>query len=104
MIWFAIAGGCGAGFTLLGVYAWRRKKPMWFWSGSTVEEAQIADVPAYNRANGRMWLAFSLSFWASAILGFWSEALATALVAGDCLVGVPVLALAYHRILARHRA
>ena len=44
-------------FTILGVYAWRRKKPMWFWSGSEVKEREISDVKAYNKANGIMWLA-----------------------------------------------
>ena len=44
-------------FTILGVYAWRRKKPTWFWSGSEVKEREISDVKAYNKANGIMWLA-----------------------------------------------
>ena len=56
-------------FTGLGVFAWRRKKPMWFWSGSEVKEREIRDVAAYNRANGIMWLTFSGVFWIAAVLG-----------------------------------
>ena len=42
-------------FTGIGIYAWKRKKPMWFWSGSTVKESEISDIAAYNKANGIMW-------------------------------------------------
>lgn len=35
-------------FTSIGIYAWRRKKPMWFWAGDTVSEDEITDVRAYN--------------------------------------------------------
>ena len=46
--WLLIMAPCSAVFTAIGVYAWHRKKPMWFWSGSTVKESEIADIPAYN--------------------------------------------------------
>ncbi|WP_155829787.1 hypothetical protein [Butyrivibrio sp. AC2005] len=49
---------------------------MWFWSGQTVEEDEIADVKAYNRANGIMWIAFSLLMWISTVLAFSSMKLA----------------------------
>ena len=45
-------------FTGVGIFAWTRKKPMWFWSGSTVKKSEITDVRAYNRANGIMWICF----------------------------------------------
>ena len=66
MILFSIALLCGALFTGIGIFAWRRKKPMWFWSGSPVRKEDLSDVPAYNRANGKMWLVFSAAFWGSA--------------------------------------
>ena len=68
LIFVMTVWGCAAVFTGLGVYAMRRKKPMWFWSGSTVSEKEIADIPAYNRANGIMWLAYSLLYWASGVM------------------------------------
>lgn len=43
---------------------------MWFWSVSPVEETEIADIPAYNRANGIMWIVFSIPLWLSA---FWAS-------------------------------
>ena len=81
-------------FTGIGIYAWRRKKPMWFWSGSTVKESEISDVAAYNRANGIMWLVFSLILWGSTVLG--------AIIAG-CLIGVPILPIVYGKIYRKFK-
>lgn len=47
----------------LGIYAWKRKEPMWFYAGSRINEEEISDVVAYNKANGYMWLGFSLTLW-----------------------------------------
>ena len=57
-------------FTGLGIYAWKRTEPMWFWSGSSVSAEEISDVKAYNRANGIMWITFSMAFWIPIILSF----------------------------------
>ena len=68
IIWLVIMVPVSALLTGLGIFAWKRQKPMWFWSGQTVEEDEIADVKAYNRANGMMWIMFSLLMWIST---FW---------------------------------
>ena len=68
-IWLIIMVPCSALFTGIGIYALRCKKPMWFWAGSKVEEYEITDIPKYNRANGIMWIAYSLVFWAGSLLG-----------------------------------
>ena len=94
---------CAAAFTALGVFAWRRKKPMWFWSGSEVKPWQIKDVPAYNRSNGIMWLVFSLGFWAAAILGLFDVPAAGVLVMIVCLIGIPGLVIAYNRIYRKFK-
>lgn len=95
---------CAATFTALGIFAWKRKKPMWFWSGSEVKAWQLRDVPAYNRANGIMWLVFSLGFWASAVLGCFNVPAAGILVMVSCLVGIPGLVIAYNRIYKKYKA
>ena len=82
-------------FTGIGIYAWRRKKPMWFWSGSTVKESEISDVAAYNRANGIMWLVFSLILWGSTVLG--------AMIIAGCLIGVPILPIVYGKIYRKFK-
>lgn len=41
-------------FVLIGVYAYQRKSPMYFYAGSDIDASEITDVKAYNRANGIM--------------------------------------------------
>ena len=104
IIWYIIMVPCSAVFTIIGIYAWNREKPMWFWSGSTVEETEIADIPAYNRANGQMWIVFSLPLWLSTFLGLWNEMIALILLAVDLVIGLPVLMIVYKRIYAKYKA
>ena len=49
IIWLIIMIPVSLLFTGIGIYAWKRKKPMWFWSGSTVKESEISDIAAYNK-------------------------------------------------------
>ena len=95
---------CAAAFTALGIFAWKRKKPMWFWSGSEVKPWQIRDIPAYNRANGWMWILFSLGFWAAVLLSLFNVSAAGMLVALTCLVGIPILVVVYRRIYKKYKA
>ena len=76
VVWMVIMVPVSALFTGIGIYAMRRKKPMWFWSGTTVREEEIRDVAAYNRANGYMWIFFSLPLWVSTFMGLWEKAFA----------------------------
>ena len=74
-------------FTGIGVYAMRRKKPMWFYSGSEVKPWQIRDIPAYNRANGKMWKQFSVPFWMCGVLAIgslWADWCSAALAVVRC--------------------
>lgn len=90
-------------FTVLGIYAWKRKKPMWFWSGSTVRQYEIKDIPAYNKANGYMWLGFAAMLWVSTILGFLNmKAGGVCLIIG-CIVGIPALPIIYGKIYKKYK-
>ena len=103
-IWLAVTVIIGLFFTGLGIFACRRKKPMWFWSGSTVEEDEITDIPAYNRANGRMWICFSLVFWISAVMGIFGLGAAGAFLAIGTVAGIPVLVIVYGRIYKKYKS
>ena len=88
--------------TGIGVYAWNRKQPMWFWSGSKVEDDEISDIAAYNRANGIMWLVYSLPYWVSTFVGLDDVELATGIVLVWALVSIPFLILVYRWIYNKY--
>ena len=90
-------------FTGIGIYAVRRKKPMWFFSGSTVSEDEITDVPAYNRANGIMWIGYSLIFWIAAVLGVFNVAAAGMITGLGAVVGAVALVVVYKMIYSKYR-
>ena len=104
IIWLIIMVPVSMLFTCIGVFAWKREKPMWFWSGSEVKAWQIRDIPAYNRANGWMWIGYSLGFWASAILGLINVPAAGILVMVVCVLGIPGLVITYNRIYKKYKA
>ena len=102
IIMWIVTFGCAGLFYYIGVYAQRLEKPMWFWSGSTVSKEEITDVPAYNRANGKMWLAFSSLFWLDGIVAFWSGAAAGLLLFIVCIVGLSALVITYGKIYKKY--
>lgn len=103
IIWFVIMIPCSAIFNGIGIYAWKRKKPMWFWSGSSVKESGIRDIKAYNRANGIMWMIYSIPLWISTFAMCWSALIAGALIVVDCTVGIGLLVVVYNKIYAKNK-
>ena len=103
IIWLIIMIPVSLLFTGIGIYAWRREKPMWFWSGSMVKESEISDIAAYNRANGFMWISFSLVMWISTILGAMNMKAGGIFLMAGCIIGVPVLPIVYGRIYRKYR-
>ena len=103
VIWLVITIPCSLLFTGIGISAWRRRKPMWFWSGSSVREEEITNVKAYNRENGIMWICYSAVFWISTIMGIRSVSIAGIVLAVGCLGGLPLLVIAYNRIYRKYK-
>ena len=102
-IWLLIMIPCSLLFTGIAIYAFRAKKPMWFWSGTVVREEELTDVKAYNRENGFMWLGYSLIFWVCTFLGFWQMAAAGVVLVFGCVLGTPLLTAVYHRIYLKYK-
>ena len=90
-------------FTCLGIYAWRRKEPMWFFSGISVSAEEITDVPAYNKANGKLWIAYSLIFWISAICGFFKAGVGGIILIVGGIIGSIALPLIYNKIYNKYK-
>ncbi|MCR5357045.1 MAG: hypothetical protein K6E63_06545 [Lachnospiraceae bacterium] len=104
IIWLIIMVPVSALISGIGIYAMKRKKPMWFWSGSTVSEEEIRDIPSYNRANGIMWIVFSLIFWISTIAGIFNMSFAGVIMIVGSIIGTPFLVIAYNRIYKKYKA
>ena len=103
IIWYVVNFGSALLFTGIGVYAAKTDKPMWFWSGSTIDPATITDVKAYNKANAKMWIGYSLWYWLAGIGWGLYPALGLTLLLLGCTVGIGGLLYAYHRIEKKYR-
>jgi hypothetical protein len=98
IIWSITVFGCAILFFGMGVYAEKREKPMWFWSGSTVDESKVSDVRAYNKENANMWKIYSLWYWASGIAYFFKEWIGVAILVLGCTLGIGLLVTRYTKI------
>lgn len=98
VLWIMVAWGCAVLFTGLGIYAGKRKNPMWFWSGTTVPAETVADIPGYNRKNRTMWILYSVPFWISGVTYIWFPVFAGITILAACSVGVIWLIWYYKRI------
>lgn len=87
----------------IGIYARLLTKPMWFWSGSTVKEQEITDIPAYNKANSRMWMLYSMWFWVSGILYFWFPVAAVIVMVVGSTAGMVPLIICYNHIYRKYK-
>ena len=103
ILWCIIVGGCATLFLGIGLYARRMKTPMWFWSGVAVDPDSITDVPAYNKANGRMWMLYSLWYWVSCLVYAVSAVAAMVILMVGSTVGAILLMFAYRRIESKYK-
>ena len=103
VLWLVISLSMAMLFFGIGVYACRRTKPMWFWSGSTVKEEEITDVPAYNKANGTMWILYSLWYWVAGLLYVFFPMAAVIVMVVGATVGTVPLIIGYHRIYKKYK-
>ena len=53
---------CSSIFFAIGIYAWRKKEPMWFFSGSEeeIKAEHFHDIEEYNHKNGMMWGMYAI--------------------------------------------
>ena len=103
IIWCGINFGCAALFVGIGIFAFRYKSAMWFWAGDKVDPETITDLKAYNRANGLMWIGYSLWYWLAGISWFFSQSLALISVVVGCTAGIGLLLLCYHWIEKKYK-
>ena len=66
-----ICFSCAVLFLGLGIWSSRQRKPVSFYAGIAVKPESIRDVRRYNRACGRMWLLYSVPWFAAGIGALW---------------------------------
>lgn len=94
---------CGVIFLAIGFYATKKETPMNFWSGTEVPSESISDIPAYNRAMGKLWGGYSVVWFLSGMIGLWQPLAATLLMCVLGAGGALVLVLVYKRIEKKYR-
>ena len=92
---------CGLPFWLLATVGRKGKEPLNFWSGDESLKAKIEDVAAYNNAMGKMYFVYGSIFMLSAVLAFFSMAVAVTLLILNCTLGLFLIYKCYGRIV-RH--
>lgn len=104
IIGWIVSFGCAALFFSIGQIAEKREKPMWFWSGKEVDPAEITDVKAYNRENGRMWKLYSLWYVAAGIACIWSDMVYLIIDISAVTIGLGILVRQYKKIYNKYKA
>jgi len=94
---------CSMVFGAIAIWAFKRKEPMHFWSGSTVSPEDITDIPAYNRANGWMWTIYTIGMILSGILSLFNILISVILLVVICVPGTIVLIIVYNRIYKKYK-
>lgn len=62
VLFWVVMGICSFVMIAIGIFAYRKEGPMWFWSGTEeVEKEFITDVKSYNHKQGIMWIIYGIS-------------------------------------------
>lgn len=103
IIWLISVWGCAVIFLGLGIYAAKSKKPMSFWSGTTVPPESITDITAYNREYSLMWKIFSLPFWITGITFFWFPVISAVIMALSSIWGIVWMVWKFEKITKKYK-
>lgn len=104
IVYFITMAFLGSVYVLLGIFSLNLKSPMWFWSGSKVNENEIKDIKAYNRANGIMWISFGTVFWINAFLGKIKSEFAEIFLTITLVAFAPLMIICYKLIYKKYKA
>ncbi|MGI6358684.1 MAG: hypothetical protein ACOX2K_08350 [Bacillota bacterium] len=95
---------CALVFISMGQFALKRRSPMHFWAGTTVQADEISDVRAYNRANAVMWFTYGALFALAGVCSALFDGTVGGIMVGILsLPGLFVLVFVYSRIYRKYR-
>ena len=93
---------CAGAFVAVGIYSFKRKDPMNFWTFSNVSAEKVSDISRYNRANGKMWIVAALVIAANIPFAFYNVFVAGMVLIAMCAVGLPCLIITYNKICKKY--
>ncbi len=103
ILFIAICMGCALLFLLMGLFSRRKQEPVQFCSAWEVTEKTIRDVPAYNKAYGRIWLWYALAWFLAGLTPFITSAPISIILIGIvCFGGIPVIILCYRKMYKKY--
>lgn len=88
---------------VIAIWAFKRKDPMHFWSGTTVKPEEITDISAYNRANGWMWTIYATCMFLVGVISLFSIMAGAVLLGILCVPGIGALILIYNKIYRKYK-
>ena len=103
---FTAAAICWSISPIIGITAlWisKRRKPIHFFAGTTVEPQKITDVPAYNRANAKMWALYAAWLIIIGALSLLNSTVGIVLSVVSIIPGVFFLCIPYKRIYKKYK-
>ena len=104
LLFVAICMACAVLFLIMGLLARKKPEPVQFWSGWEVTEKNIRDIPAYNRAYGRIWIVYALAWFLAGLTPFITSAPISVILIGIvCFGGIPSIILTYRKIYKKYK-
>ncbi|MEF9990553.1 MAG: hypothetical protein RRZ84_05800 [Romboutsia sp.] len=92
-------------FILIGIYCFKKKTPMHFWSGTTVKSSEIKDIKSYNRANGIMWILYGISYFLSFIIEIvFGKLIGSIFMVITCFGGLILMIIFYNKIYNKYKS
>ena len=95
---------CSLPFGAITIWAFKRKDPMHFWSGSTIKPEEITNIPAYNRANGLMWLIYTICMVVTGIVSLFNILIGVILIVITGVPGTIALIIAFNLISKKYKS
>ena len=93
-------------FFSIGVYAYRRKEVMWFWSSPTYQQLSFHDPVTFNHKTGIMWMLFGIAFFLPVpfrYFHFFKENIFIMLLSCILTIGLFVMMIYWHHLYQIHR-
>jgi hypothetical protein len=94
---------CSLMICACALWVYKRKKPIHFFAGTTVEPKEIDDISAYNKANALMWAIYAACFVVTGVLSLFSDIAGLVLMLVLFIPTIIVLYIFHKRIYNKYK-